>query len=461
MTKSNERILNQLRKEIKEGKYQKKLKTKEDIIKELQREIKEKQEYNGPLIIKERLKNNPIPKFTKIKSSTSNNLLQLKTNPQIKNLLKNNEELEKEKNELLFNKIKEQNLTDKQRKEIKEKKEVLKDLLNNKEITKEEHETQEDLEKRKEIYKRINEVLDKTLGKFVGNGILTKKHFGISDLNTISNKIKDFFMENPIETGIKILKKFSKSNPEMKITTKGGNIIKKSYNFLKKIPNIIKEIPNRILSSIKGPRDDFPPHVRKFIKDHENDIIERIEICRTPLNSGIEKLLNVITLGTLNNKLYYDDIFHLYMIFTLNNKKYRMEKSEVIKIVNYDGNDSCIEVQMNNNITFGEMMNNAIKGVGDSIYHYNAVNNNCQIYIINLLKYSNLLTPELEEYILQDAKKILENTPSLSKKIINAITNLGERANILIEGKGKLSHNELINKISSFNGGKRLNRNQI
>ena len=58
--------------------------------------------------------------------------------------------------------------------------------------------------------------------------------------------------------------------------------------------------------------------VEKLLKDYGDFIIKGFEICRTPVESKFQKLLNVISFGKYKKELEkspYDDLYHLFIVF--------------------------------------------------------------------------------------------------------------------------------------------------
>ena len=69
-------------------------------------------------------------------------------------------------------------------------------------------------------------------------------------------------------------------------------------------------------------------------------------------------------------------------------------------------------------------------------YRYSAYNNNCQTFISNILKANNLLTHELNNFIIQDTQQLFNNLTNL-RKITNTLTDIGGRFNIIKQGGNK------------------------
>jgi hypothetical protein len=85
-----------------------------------------------------------------------------------------------------------------------------------------------------------------------------------------------------------------------------------------------------ILDVFKGPRKGASPTVRKFLKEHGNDRIVKLNVGKTAVNSTIDKALNILSFGRYAKKkkeLGYDKLNHAFLEFELESgQRYRMEK---------------------------------------------------------------------------------------------------------------------------------------
>jgi hypothetical protein len=209
---------------------------------------------------------------------------------------------------------------------------------------------------------------------------------------------------------------------------------------------LIKTV-GKTIDKILPTRNNFPPKVRALLDNYGNEIITRIEIGRTPIQSGITNALNLLSGGQFGKNmrdLKYDAVFHLFMVATLQNgKSIMIEKNEVVKMMLVDqgymrrAKDQITIGLFNSKKTLREFIDNAVKMVGPSIYLYNYKNNNCQVFIRNLLKANGLLTSQAETFIMQDAEGLLKKTPGFLDKVANTVTEAGAKFNRLVEGKGR------------------------
>ena len=220
--------------------------------------------------------------------------------------------------------------------------------------------------------------------------------------------------------------------------------------------NNIKTIEgDGIIDNIKGfitgrEAGQMPPNVRKWLQEKGNEQIIKINVCRRPIEKYITDLINVLSLGQFKKKLQginYDKIFHLYMEITTNtNNIYGIEKNEVINmfIPQKTNKTECRNINMNGNIkNINELFNNTKQYMGlNKFSSYDPKNNNCQDFILSILKANRWGNNDDYEFIKQDANKIFSLMPEYAYKISKFITDTAGRFNILKEGQGLEKYNQ-------------------
>lgn len=195
---------------------------------------------------------------------------------------------------------------------------------------------------------------------------------------------------------------------------------------------------------IKG-RTDLPPHVREILKKYGDKTIARIYTCRTPVRQILLEALNVVSWGEFFNrfgKTPYDKLFHLDLRVELNTSPpvtVLLEKNEVIMAkVNPAPPVKETECQLISNvkpIKLTELIEGAKRIQGDRFLKYSAYNNNCQDFVMALLRGSNMGTQENYDFIKQDTKELFKGLPGL-RKFANTVTDIGAVINTTIEGAG-------------------------
>jgi predicted GIY-YIG superfamily endonuclease len=183
----------------------------------------------------------------------------------------------------------------------------------------------------------------------------------------------------------------------------------------------------------------LPPSSRQLLERIRDEPITSMQVIRTPINSIVNTLLNVISLGQFKDaltKLGYDRAMHLTLFI---NNKYIFEKNEVINLAQSNPIKSNSET-MNVNFkptTIGKLIEDTRKLMGDQLFtSYNAKTNNCQVFISSILKANGSLTPELNTFINQNAEDIFKRLPQYVDKFATTITDIAARADRFLKGEG-------------------------
>lgn len=202
---------------------------------------------------------------------------------------------------------------------------------------------------------------------------------------------------------------------------------------------MIKNIPE----ALKGPRKNYPPFFRNFKKEYGDIPIISIRVCKNPIQETIDTILNLVTTGQFQqekDKLNYDNMFHLFMVLELSDGRLvRLEKNQVLNIgfIN-EGfkKKACLNVDLKGKqLTINKLLDSAQEKVGEKFYLYNGQNNNCQIFIDNVLTYSDINSNKLKDFVLQDANKLIGAMPALSRAVIQGTTDIAGMFDVLLHGK--------------------------
>lgn len=178
-----------------------------------------------------------------------------------------------------------------------------------------------------------------------------------------------------------------------------------------------------------------------FLKKHGDEDIETLVVRRAPVAEWINAALNAISLGTWNRsraQYDYDKLYHLSLII---NGRYAVQRLSRVSITLKDADSPGSETMNVPLPTFGEpltiyqMLYTTLKRVGsDTFFKYDSFRNNCQNFVFNMLVANNLMTPQLQAFILQPLDKLLEQQPGYLSKVAKTVTNIGH-----IFGLGKPS----------------------
>jgi len=217
---------------------------------------------------------------------------------------------------------------------------------------------------------------------------------------------------------------------------------------MNKVTNLIK-FYNRpakdIVKDLVNTYETYPFSFREMLKLHGNKIITSIVIVRSPISNILYQILNNLTLGQLDERLNdynYNHLFHLKVII---NNRYSIEKQSTITFTSNSHvppNSETREVKnIPHNLTIAKLCDNCLNVMGKAMFSYNAKQNNCQVFIRNLLEASNMQGNEI--FIMQDIKQIFQGFTT-TRKIMNSVTDIGNRLNMLSEGAGlTLKHDKL------------------
>lgn len=190
----------------------------------------------------------------------------------------------------------------------------------------------------------------------------------------------------------------------------------------------------------KRPGGVLPPHVREFLEKHGQEEITSIEVMRTPLDSLTSTALSGLTFGAFDKALKasgYDSAFHLAMVV---NGKYMIDKQEVVKVGKpvYKKSTEKQSVSAATPAVNIAQMFEAAEGImgKNKFTGYDPKNNNCQDFIIAMLKGANALTDEAQTFVKQDIKSVFNKLPGVVKTIARGVTDIAAASNTLIEGQG-------------------------
>ncbi|RZI45297.1 hypothetical protein [Candidatus Finniella inopinata] len=218
-----------------------------------------------------------------------------------------------------------------------------------------------------------------------------------------------------------------------------------------------------------GVRTDWPPSVRRWRDQHGTEKIINVTIVREPINSVIDKALNIISFGGWDKakaKYSYDDLFHLFMILDFKGKSpytqptasddgnsvdgakpggaeetsvvddARLEKNQTVEMRKNNHKKYNDVLELSANISLNEFLNNAKNEYGSKLFKYDAATNNCQVFIFQMLDASGLWNKELSNFVMQDAERVLKELHPGVKKIMDTITDVADRGDALLNGSG-------------------------
>jgi len=286
-----------------------------------------------------------------------------------------------------------------------------------------------------EIYKVVLYKHTFTLDKPT-EGIKENKTNFVVINHPLSHFIKSSITKRKIEGGYIVL---GDLKPEYE-KLRGSGILSK---FLSKAREKVEQVKQFL-----SPRyDRYNNTSQRNLEKYGNQKIKSIAIYRTPLPNLLNKIIGVVSLGKwkdLVSKYGYDKLYHLALVFTLdNNKNIIVEKNDVINI-----NDSyrtqsttdvfTVEDYKPNTYTLSMMLEKARNMVNNdkTWFGYDPFKNNCQFFLKYILEANNLYSSDAEEFLFQDLAGVEKELNPISKTIMRGTTHLAGTLNKFL-GKGK------------------------
>ena len=210
-------------------------------------------------------------------------------------------------------------------------------------------------------------------------------------------------------------------------------------DFYKKVINFI---PDRVKAVSKGVRTTPSAKFQSFLDKEGSQPIQKIEIARKPINSNISKILNLISLGgfnTVKKKLGYEDVFHSYLLITVDGKTYKVEKNHIVQeseATEKDKNNEKYNLTLPSpNMTVKQLID---KSADKDLYYYDPSNRQCQDFTRRLIEENGITTTDptaLEVIKPQDSAKLIDSLGVLSS-VPRHITDVASIADRAVTGNG-------------------------
>lgn len=225
------------------------------------------------------------------------------------------------------------------------------------------------------------------------------------------------------------------------------NFIKRKYNDrvkdIKKNFNLIKSMTDtpKFIEALKYGHKTLSYSFRQVFEPAKNMNVISLEIIRNPLSKPLQSILSSFTGFELERKLKnenYDALFHLKIRI---NNKFDFEKEQAANFSHAKNNPNQEIMNIDpryikQGLTIGELVENTIKAMGNAFFNYDGLKNNCQDFILAVLHSNGIYNSEYDNFVKQNTDEIFKSTPSLLKGIMNKVTDLANRAQILTEGTG-------------------------
>ena len=193
-----------------------------------------------------------------------------------------------------------------------------------------------------------------------------------------------------------------------------------------------------IIGSLMG-IPTLPKSVRNVLKQYGTANITGIRVRREPLSGVAEGLLQSVTLGRWKEiKGNIDEFYHLYAVLYTDKGQFLLEKNDTVILRKgtfplKKGAQEMV-VPMAQPVPLAEFIDKTVTRMGLTDYTtYEGFSLNCQNFLLNHLQANSIITPQLKEFIYQDTKQLIERTPSFSRWLGKAITDIAGKGRELVE----------------------------
>ena len=211
-----------------------------------------------------------------------------------------------------------------------------------------------------------------------------------------------------------------------------------------------KVLGEGITDLFRSPKQDYTKSSQRTLKEYGDKRITGLRVIRAPIVSVLNKVLDVLTIGNWSKKLEkynFDQLYHLGLQIEFDNRGHTSsiiaEKNATVNIStsisNYKKDTQTMEVPLKGKpITINELMNNAIEKVGkEQFFLYANPVRNCQYFVLDVLRSSNLLNETIKNFVLQDLTQLFGELHRYLPKVMNTVTDLGARFEHAFAGNRK------------------------
>ena len=197
------------------------------------------------------------------------------------------------------------------------------------------------------------------------------------------------------------------------------------------------------VNAVNFGRDDVPPNVRQFMEKYKNNNIIRMVIDRAPLGAAMTAM-NALSLGEIEQRMKntpYDKLYHLRIDITFNNNNViALEKTSQIQttlnpVVKPNAEQKNVS-RLHQGLTLNNLLDGARKILGSKFLTYDAVDNNCQDFILAVLQGSQIGDKSDYDFVKQDTSLLFSNSTFDNgvRNIAKKVTDLGGYVDTIIHG---------------------------
>lgn len=198
------------------------------------------------------------------------------------------------------------------------------------------------------------------------------------------------------------------------------------------------------VSNLFTSNDKYTNKADAMLKKYGNYNITGIIIEKTPIISIIDKAINLISLGKwaeAKKKYNYDDLYHLYLIITLDlgggqTKRLLLEKNQSINISESipgkTDKTQNINIFTPKNLTLNSLLQNTLNRVGkDQYFIYDGFGGkNCQNFVKDIFESNNLYNDRINKFVFQPIQELNKDLGGFTTGFSKGVTDLaafGER----------------------------------
>ena len=189
------------------------------------------------------------------------------------------------------------------------------------------------------------------------------------------------------------------------------------------------------------------PKSSKRVKNDVGDLkIVRIEVVRAPVSKLLTGALSAFSFGKFGKRTakHYDELFHLGICVTLETgRKYVLEKNARINIGPFVSRQKMEyrEIGFNSDTAVNKLLANTKRSMGAKYQPYDAVTNNCQDFVLAVLKSNGLGSVADYAWIKQDVQKLFKKLPYL-QGLAKGVTDLAAGVDKMM-GNGRFKKSKL------------------
>jgi hypothetical protein len=197
-------------------------------------------------------------------------------------------------------------------------------------------------------------------------------------------------------------------------------------------PETLSESIKQYSEALLTGSNNYSSKVIDIIKENGDNMITKMTLKRRPISNLFEKALNYSTFGEFEKANPYDKLFHLAVVLELDNgKSYTLEKNATISMAEPENKPDTeykeVNYPTNSIISLNSLLEKTRKRMGRKYFLYDAKNNNCQDFLLNVFDANNLGGSDEREFIKQDTRKIFNSSPKYLKPMAKFITDMGGR----------------------------------